>query len=69
MHKLNGFLSTIIGLLLIFNPELFMDFGFQILGFLLLIIGSGMLYFAFLLKGLGHSLLGDENVIEDIDSE
>ena len=65
-HRINGIIAIIIGLLLIFAPELIMGLMLQIFGFLLLVIGGGMLYFAFLLKRLGK-IASQENKVEIID--
>jgi len=67
-HKINGIVAIIIGLLLMFAPELIMGLMLQIFGFLLLAIGGGMLYFAILLKRLGKIAKQEEGVeIIDID--
>lgn len=67
-HKINGFLTIIIGLILLFASEIFMGLMMLVLGFLLIVIGGGMVYFAFLLKSLGQ--MTQEEDIEDsnIDS-
>lgn len=66
-HKINGIVAIIIGLLLIFTPELIMGLMLQIFGFLLLAIGGGMLYFAILLKRLGKIAKQEDVEIIDID--
>lgn len=64
-HKTNGLLAIIIGLVLIFAPELFMGFMLAVLGSLLILIGGGMVYLALLLKRLGK--ITEAEVIEDVD--
>jgi uncharacterized membrane protein HdeD (DUF308 family) len=67
-HKINGIITIIIGILLIFFPELIIGFLIQVFGFVLFAIGGGMLYFSFLLKKLGQSII-QENEEIIIDSE
>lgn len=50
-HKINGTVAILMGFILIFFPELILGIMVQIFGFLLLLIGGGMLYLAILLKG------------------
>lgn len=70
-HRVNGIAAIVIGLLLIFAPNLIMGLMVQIFGFILLIIGGGMLYFAFLLKSLGkmaaelNVTIDEEDIKED----
>ena len=66
-HKINGFLSIIIGVLLIFAPELFVGLMIVVFGFLLLIIGGGMVYFALLLKRLGQMTSQKDEDVENIN--
>lgn len=68
-HKINGFATMVIGLLLIFTPELIVGLMILVFGFLLLAIGGGMIYFALLLRRLGQITEqndDDENI--NIDS-
>lgn len=65
-HKINGFVAILIGLLLIFAPEIIMGLMIQILGFLLLIIGGGLLYFAYLLRRMGQ-LTNQEKDVNTMD--
>lgn len=53
LHKINGIISILVGLLLIFFPEVIMGFLIQVFGLLLLIIGGVLLSFSLLLKKLG----------------
>ena len=64
-HKINGFLAIIIGLILIFAPEIFMGLMLLVFGFLLLVIGGGMIYLALLLKRLGQVASQEEEAEED----
>jgi len=68
-HKINGFLAIIIGILLIFAPEIFMGFMLFIFGFILIVIGGGMVYFALLLKRLGQLVQEEEAEVFSIDNE
>lgn len=68
-HKLNGTVAVLIGFILIFFPELISGIMVQIFGFLLFFIGSGMLYFAFLLKRLAKEKRQDENIDYTIDDK
>ncbi|MFH1001160.1 MAG: DUF308 domain-containing protein [Bacteroidota bacterium] len=53
LHKINGLLFVIIGLLLIFAPEIFVGTLIVIFGIVLMILSLGLLYFAIMLKKLG----------------
>ncbi len=64
-HKLNGFAAIAIGLVLIFAPEIIVGFAVQVFGIILVLIGSGMLYFAFLLRRLGQIEIAEEETIDD----
>ena len=67
-HKINGLLAVIIGILLIFAPEIITGIVLGVFGFLLLIIGCGMLYFSILLKHLGEIEEVEEEIYtQDID--
>lgn len=68
-HKINGFAAIIVGILLIFAPELFMEFMLQVFGFILLVIGGGLFYFSFLLKRLGKIAETMEKETIDLDAE
>lgn len=68
-HKINGFAAILVGILLIFAPELFMEFMLQVFGFILLAIGGGLLYFSFLLKKLGKIAESKEEETLDLDAE
>jgi uncharacterized membrane protein HdeD (DUF308 family) len=65
-HKINGFAAIAIGLVLIFAPEIIVGFVVQVFGIILLLIGSGMLYFAFLLRRLGQIEVAQVEAIEDL---
>ena len=72
-HKANGFLAIIIGLTLIFTPEIFMGLMLLVFGFLLLVIGGRMIYLALLLKRLGQDASQEEDVensnIDSVEDE
>lgn len=72
-HKANGFLAIIIGLTLIFAPEIFIGLTLLVFGFLLILIGGGMIYLALLLKRLGQVASQEEEAekinIDSIDDE
>ncbi len=65
-HKTNGFLAIIIGLILIFAPELFMGLMLAVFGLLLILIGGGMVYLALLLKRL--SQIAEAEEVEDVNT-
>jgi uncharacterized membrane protein HdeD (DUF308 family) len=68
-HKINGFAAMVIGLLLIFTPELIVGLMIIVFGFLLLVIGGGMIYFALHLRRLGQNTYqNDDDEIINIDS-
>ena len=64
LHKTNGVVAILIGFILIFFPELILGIMVQVFGFLLLLIGGGMLYLTILLKGFSKV----EN-LNDVDEE
>ncbi|RLD38436.1 MAG: hypothetical protein DRI74_03870 [Bacteroidetes bacterium] len=66
-HKINGLLAVIIGILLIFAPEIITGIALGVFGFLLLIIGGGMLYFSILLKHLGE--IEEVEEVEEVEEE
>jgi len=63
-HKINGAAAVLIGILLIFTPGLIIGFVVYLFAFLLVGIGGGLLYFAFLLKRLGELKNLDEEAGE-----
>jgi len=48
--KINGFAAVVIGLILLFRPDMVASFIVQLLGVISVLIGSIMMYFAFVLK-------------------
>ena len=64
LHKVNGLFAIVIGLFLIFFPELLVGLMVFVFGIILLLIGAGMLYFAFMLKKLGKIAVQIEPIVE-----
>ncbi|MBN2237658.1 MAG: DUF308 domain-containing protein [Bacteroidales bacterium] len=65
--RINGLVAIALGLLLIFAPELLAGIMIQIFGFVIILVGSGMLFFAFILRKLGkkeeeYQLTKDTNI-------
>jgi len=50
LMKINGLMALVIGAVLIFRPEMVAGWIIQLLGVLSILVGSIMMYFAFLLK-------------------
>ncbi len=48
--KINGLASAVIGLVLLFKPDMVASFVVQLLGIISILIGGIMMYFAFLIK-------------------
>jgi len=69
--KLNGIISAVIGLILIFKPDMVAGFIVQLFGVLSLLIGGIMMYFAFLIKKVEKRMTTtvDAEVIEEVTEE
>jgi len=64
--KLNGLAFTVIGLLLLFKPEMVAGIVVQILGIISILIGGVMMYFAFLIKRIKNEV-EKEQVFEEVE--
>jgi len=69
--KLNGIISAVIGLILIFKPDMVAGFIVQLFGVLSLLIGGIMMYFAFLIKKVEKRMTTtvDAEVIDEVTEE
>ena len=69
--KLNGLTLIIIGFLLIFVHELIVGIVVQLLGIMLLLLASGMLYFAYILKQMTKAInhIEEEFPFEEVKKE
>lgn len=63
--KINGLASAVIGLVLLFKPDMVASFVVQLLGIISILIGGIMMYFAFLIKKAGK--VQEAIVVEDIE--
>ncbi len=72
LHKINGSVAVILGLFVIFFPELIIGLMIQIFGLFILAIGVGMFYFSFLLRKSGKlekQVATVDEVVDVLDSE
>lgn len=69
LHKINGAAAVLIGLLLIFTPGLIIGFVVYLFAFILLGIGGGLLFFAFLLRRLGELKTIEEETAETTEAD
>lgn len=75
--KINGLAAAVIGLILLFKPDMVASFIIQLLGVLSVLIGSIMMYFAFLLKKVAkqanppvvESEIVEEEISEDTEEK
>ncbi|NOR86855.1 MAG: hypothetical protein GQ527_04540 [Bacteroidales bacterium] len=80
--KLNGIVALVIGVVLIFKPEMVSGFIIQLLGVISILIGAVMMYFAFLIKKVAQvaqqqaenntveaEIVEDAQVVEDASPE
>lgn len=65
--KINGLAALVIGLILLFKPDMVASFVVQLLGVISIIIGGIMMYFAFLIKSAAK--VQEAVVIEDTEED
>jgi len=70
--KINGLAAAVIGLILLFKPDMVASFIIQLLGVLSILIGAVMMYFAFIMKKIAKELNApavEADIIEEEKTE
>ena len=66
--KINGLAALVIGLILLFKPDMVASFIIQLLGVISILIGGVMMYFAFMMKKVAKQInppVVDAEVVEE----
>lgn len=67
--KINGLAAAVIGLILLFKPDMVASFIIQLLGVLSVLIGGIMMYFAFVMKRIAKEMnppVADAEIVEEV---
>ncbi len=67
--KINGLAAAVVGLVLLFKPEMVASFVVQLLGVISIIIGGIMMYFAFIVKKASSQKITEAEIVEDETAE
>lgn len=70
--KINGLAALVIGLVLLFKPDMVASFIIQLLGVISILIGGVMMYFAFMMKKVAKQMnppIEDAKVVEESTKE
>lgn len=70
--KINGLSALVIGLVLLFKPDMVASFVIQLLGVISILIGAVMMYFAFLMKKVARQMnppAVEAEIVEEPDTE
>lgn len=67
--KINGLAAAVVGLVLLFKPEMVASFVVQLLGVISIIIGGIMMYFAFIVKKASSQKITEAEIVEEETAE
>lgn len=67
--KINGLAAAVVGLVLLFKPDMVASFVVQLLGVISIIIGGIMMYFAFIVKKASSQKIVDAEIVEEETEE
>ena len=70
--KINGLAALVIGLVLLFKPDMVASFIIQLLGVISILIGGVMMYFAFMMKKVANQMnppAVEAEIVEETDAK